>query len=141
MKLQKNVKTNQQPNNPMYTTSNNEDNDLSDIMSKFKLIGQNSFNSLGGNKNNLQEMGKPTNMRLGSMKFSTIIPSIGSSNNMGSYVNMPQKRKPINYLPSEPIDMTEDEANEIRDQVLQKSNLYREKYNLDPFTLDDQVNN
>ncbi|XP_022166721.1 uncharacterized protein LOC111031189 isoform X2 [Myzus persicae] len=134
------LKNKQQPNNPMLTTSSNGDHDLSDIMSKFKLIGQSSFNGLEGNKNNFQETRKPTNMQLGSMRFSTI-PSIGSSNGMGSYVSMPQKRKTINYPHSEPFDMTEDEANEIREQVLQKSNLYREKYNLDPFVLDDQLTN
>ncbi|XP_001948456.2 uncharacterized protein LOC100162791 isoform X1 [Acyrthosiphon pisum] len=136
----KNMKTKQQPNNPTFTTSSNGENGLNDMMSKFKLFGKNSFNNLGDDMDDLQETGKPTNMRLGSMRYSAIIPSIGSSNGMGSYV-MPQKRKPINYPHSDPIDLSEDEANEIRDQVLQKSNFYREKYGLEPFTLDDQLNN
>jgi len=138
MKLQKNMITKQQSNNPMFKTSSNKDNGLNDIMSKFKSFGQSSFNNLGDDMGDFQETGKPTNMRLGSMRYSTIIPSIGSSNGMGSYV-MPQKRKPINYPHSDPIDLSEDEANEIRNQVLQKSNFYREKYELEPFTLDDQV--
>jgi len=132
------METKQQPNIPKVTTFSNGDNGLNDIISKFKSFGQGSFNSLGGNMGTFQETGKPKNMRLGSMRYSTIIPSIGSSNGMGSYV-MPQKRKPINYPHSDPIDLSEDEADEIRNQVLQKSNLYREKYNLEPFTLDDQV--
>jgi len=132
------MKTKQQPNNPMFKTFSNGDNSLNDIMSKFKSFGQSSFNNLGGDMGNFQKMGKPTNMRLGSMRYSTIIPSIGSSNGMGSYV-MPQKRKPINYPHSDPIDVSEDEANEIRNQVLQKSNSYRQKHELEPFTLDDQV--
>lgn len=136
----KNMKTKQQPNNPMFKTFSNGDNSLNDIMSKFKSFGQSSFNNLGGDMGNFQKTGKPTNMRLGSMRYSTIIPSIGSSNGMGSYV-MPQKRKPINYPHSDPIDVSEDEANEIRNQVLQKSNSYRQKHELEPFTLDDQLNN
>lgn len=138
MKLQKNMKNKQQPNNPMFKISSNGDNGLNDIMSKFKSFGQSSFNNLGGDMGDFQETGKPSNMRLGSMRYSTNVPSIGSSNGMGSYV-MPQKIKPINYPHSEPVDLSEDEANEIRNQVLQKSNLYREKYQLEPFTLDDQV--
>ncbi|XP_060867483.1 putative uncharacterized protein DDB_G0282499 [Metopolophium dirhodum] len=136
----KNMKTKQQPNNPMFKTFSNGDNSLNDIMLKFKSFGHSSSNNLGGDMGDFQETGKPTIMRLGSMRYSTIIPSIGSSNGIGSYV-MPQKRKPINYPHSNPMGVSEDEVNEIRNQVLQKSNLYREKYELEPFTLDDQLNN
>lgn len=132
------MKTKQRPNNQMFTTSSNGDNDPNNMMSKFNSFGQSSFNSMGDNMRDFQKTGKPTNMRMGSMRYMSNIPSIGSNNGMGSYV-MPQKRKPINYPQSDPIGLSENEADEIRNQVLQKSNMYREKYNLKPFTLDDQV--
>jgi len=131
-----------QPNKPMFTTFSNGDSDLSDRMTKlidkrFKSFDHNSFRRLWGNMGDFQEAGKPTNMQLGSMTFSTIIPSTGSSNNMDSYV-IPQKRKP-NYPYSDPIGLSKDEADEIRNQALRKSNLYRNKYKLKLFILDDQV--
>jgi len=91
-----------------------------------------------GDMRDSQKTGKPTNMRIGSMGYMSTIPSIGSNNGMGSY-GISQKRKPLNYPHSDPIRLSENAADEIRNQVLQKSNMYRGKYNLEPFTLDDQV--
>jgi len=145
MTLQANMKNTQQPNNPMFKASSNGDNGLHAMMStlmnkKLEAFRQNSFNSFGGGLgegSNFQEMGKPTNMQLGSMSYSTQNPSVGLSNGIGSY--KPQKKKNTNYPYADPVGLSEDEANKIRNKVLQKSNLYREKYNLAPFTLDDQV--
>ncbi len=113
-----------------------------------------SFNIFGDSLNedsDTQETENPKNMRLGSMGYSTIFPSFGSSNGrpgmgmqgmgmpgMGSSFTIPEKIKP-NYPYSEPFGVSEDEANEIRNDVLQKSNFYRNKFDLEPFTLDDQV--
>jgi len=130
-----------QPNNPMFTTFSYGDSDFMTklINKQFKSFGQNSLSSLWGNIGDFQRTGKPTNMQLASMRYPTIITSTGSSNGMGPHNMKPHKRKSINYPHSDPVGLSEDEANEIRNQVLQKSNLYREKYNLKPFTLDDQV--
>ncbi|XP_026812104.1 uncharacterized protein LOC113553133 isoform X2 [Rhopalosiphum maidis] len=149
----RNIKNTQQLKNPMFATSSNGDDGFQDVMSKlmderFKSFRLNSFNRFGNSfdeHSNIQKIGKPTNMRLGSMRYPTSIPSFDSnndiSNGMGSFVNMPQRTKPINYPYSEPMGLSEDEVDEIRNKVLQQSNLYRKKYNLVPFTLDDQLTN
>lgn len=130
-----------QPNNPMFTTLSNGNSDFMTkwINKQFKSFGQNSLSSVLGNIGDFQRTGNPTNMQSGSIRYSTIIPSSGSSNEMGPYNMTPHKRKSINYPRSDPVGLSKNEANKIRNQVLQKSNLYREKHNLDPFTLDDQV--
>ncbi|XP_025204255.1 putative uncharacterized protein DDB_G0286901 [Melanaphis sacchari] len=142
-----NMKDTQQLKNPMFVTMGNGDNGFQDMMSNLKPFKVNSFNKFGDSfdeGSNIQETRKPTNMRFGLMRYPITIPSLDSSsgigNGMSSFV-MPQKNKPKNYPYSEPIGLSEDEANEIRNKVLQKSNLYRKKHNLIPFTLDDQINN
>jgi hypothetical protein len=144
------MKNTQQPKIPMFGTSSNEDNGFHNMMSKlmnerFKSFGLNSFNRFENREDiNIQETGKPKNTQLGSMRYPTSSPSYDSSNDisngMDSFVNMPQRTKPINYPYSKPMGLSEDEVDEIRNKVLQQSNLYRKKYNLVPFTLDDQVN-
>ncbi|XP_060837458.1 uncharacterized protein LOC132919695 [Rhopalosiphum padi] len=147
----RNMKNTQQPKIPMFTTFSNGNNGFQDMMSKlmderFKPFRLNSFNRFENREDiNIQQTGKPTNMRLGSMRYPTSIPSFDSSNDisngMGSFANMPQRTNPTNYPYSKPMGLSEDEADEIRNKVLQQSNLYRKKYNLVPFTLDDQLTN
>jgi len=149
----KNMKNTQQPKIPMFATFSNGNDGFQDVMSKLmderlKSFRLNSFNRFGNSfdeDSNIQETGKPTNMRLGSMRYPTSIPSFDSSNDisngMDSSLNIPQRTKPINYPHSEPIGMSEDEVDKIRNIVLKQSNLYRKKYNLVPFTLDDQLTN
>jgi len=132
----------EKPKNSMFGTSSNGDNDF--IMpklkdEKLKPLRQSSFNRFGHSFNedsDSQETETPKNMRLSSMGYSTNFPSFGSSNSMPEMDS--EKIKP-NYPYSEPIGVSEDEANEIRNDVLQKSNFYRNKFDLKPFTLDDQV--
>ncbi|KAE9544508.1 hypothetical protein AGLY_000049 [Aphis glycines] len=108
---------------------------------KLKPLRLSSFNRFGHSFNedsNTQETDTPQNMRLDLMGYSTNIPSFGSSNGM-PYMDS-EKKKP-NYSYSEPIGVRKDEANKIQNDVLQKSNVYRKKFDLEPFTLDDQLNN
>ncbi|CAH1711628.1 unnamed protein product [Aphis gossypii] len=134
----------EKPKNSMFGTSRNGDNDF--IMPKLKdgklkplrLSSLNRFGHSFNEDSDTQETDTPKNMRLGSMGYSTNIPSFGSSNympDMNSEIIKP------NYPYSEPIGVSKDEANEIRNDVLQKSNFYRNKFDLEPFTLDDQLNN
>lgn len=145
IKLQKSIKN---------TKQQNGDNDfiLSKLMSgklmPFRLSPFNRFGDSFNEDNNTQEPEKPKNMGLDSTGYSTIFPSFGSSYGigmpgmgmpgMGSSITMPEQIKP-NYPYSKPNGLSEDEANKIRNDVLQKSNFYRNKFQLKPFTLDDQV--
>ncbi|XP_050052999.1 uncharacterized protein LOC114124821 isoform X4 [Aphis gossypii] len=104
----------------------------------FRLSSFNRFGHSFNEDSDTQETESPKNMRLGSTGYLPISPSFGSSNGIPDMDS--EKIKP-NYPYSEPIGVSKDEANEIRNDVLQKSNFYRNKFDLEPFTLDDQLNN
>lgn len=145
------MKTLQQPYNAMSMTHGNMDGGLHGLMTKLmethfdKPFLQKSFSNFAvadsAKYNNVEEAENSTNMmKLDPMRFQTVMsPSDGFGNVMGQYNDVPQKKNPITYKAVDPIGFTKEEADKIRKQVLEKSNFYRNKYNLEPFTLDDQV--
>lgn len=50
-------------------------------------------------------------------------------------------KQSTNYLYATPISVSEDNVNDIRKKVLEKSNYYRNKYDIESLILDEQVNN
>jgi len=134
---------------PIFVTTSNGDNDF--IMNKlmngklnsFRLHSFNRFGDSFNEDSNTQETVNPKNKRLGSTGYLTIFPSFGSSNGIGmlgkGIPDMGSEKLKPNYQYSKPIGLSENDANKIRNDVLQKSNFYRNKFGLIPFTLDDQV--
>lgn len=55
---------------------------------------------------------------------------------MGSTDKHQQSNKTNNVISE---NLKEDQINEVRKEVLNKSNYYRQKHELSPFTLDDEV--
>lgn len=102
------------------------------------------FSSTGGLNNNgagVQTTGKQPGTQTSPMKYTQTFSDFGGlgGHMMGSYVKKPEKKKPTSHPYVVPIGFTEEEAKNIRNQVLERSNMYRQKYGIAPLIMDEQV--
>ncbi|KAE9545243.1 hypothetical protein AGLY_000786 [Aphis glycines] len=122
-------------NNKCRVLKEGEKCDIVDLLKDMKNIKQQNGNDNSIMTNLMGENLTPLKLML----FNRLnTSSFGSSKGM-PYMDS-EKKKP-NYPYSEPIGVNKDEANKIQNEVLQKSNVYRKKFGLVPFTLDDQLKN
>lgn len=110
--------------------SSPESNKMSKISSDPMDNFQNIFNGFGGpGLNGISPKNNPKNP--------SGLKRIGNSN---SFYVMPPEKPVEEHSYEAPIGLTEEEAHKIREDVLEWTNFYRRKHNIDTVSLDDNVN-
>lgn len=72
------------------------------------------------------------------IRFTQRFSNFGGSG-MKSFIKMPEKKRPTSHPYVVPIGFTEEQAKDIRNQVFERSNMYRQQYGIAPLIMDEQV--
>lgn len=64
---------------------------------------------------------------------------LGTSNGVTRVAHLPEQIEPISFVDAEPLGLSRDEVEQIRKDVLAKSNYYRQQYGFPPLVLHKEV--